>query len=110
MSKRDSKNVKHEYDDVFFVEEISWGIGGRFLNLDFKTRQPEEDGITVRHKPMIMDIFQAKEFAVRMLGYLQGFEKKYGKIEKPEFMEKLEKEMKKKSRKTVSKGKSNYIG
>ena len=109
MAKRTEKSIKHEFDNVFFVEEISWGISGKFLNIDFKTRQPTEDGIIVKHKPMTIDIYQAKEFISKLLVYFQNFEKKYGVVEKPEFLKKFEKDIKKKH-KAKSKEVSKYIG
>ena len=110
MAKKIDKHVRHEFDKVFLVEEISWGVGGRFLNLDFKTRQPTDEGIVLRHKPMVIDIYQAKEFITRLFAFLQHFEKKYGVIEKPAYLEKLEKELKKKCESKDSKEISKYIG
>ncbi len=112
MAKNRKNSLKHEFDDVFLAEEISWRMNGRFLNIDFKTRQPSEDGLVIRHNPLVINVFQAKDFINKLYGYLKSFEEKYGEIEKPEFMKNLEKEMKKKKKEKEwsTKETSKYIG
>ena len=84
--------------------------------LDFKgvypQFTPDHKVITVaNHKIILLDPYNVKEFLRILKENISNYEKKFGKIKKPEVIEKAEKEIKKLQKDSITKTKKpEYMG
>ena len=85
--------------------------------IDFRSITPRIDvrsknfqPLVLRHNVVVMDTFTAKNFLKVLQTNIKNFEKRFGKITKPEVLEKLEKESKKSKKKKSKKDMPSYFG
>jgi hypothetical protein len=76
------------------------------ISFDFRSVTPRVDvrnqeyqTLVLRHNVVTMDPYTAKKFLDILQKNLKNYEKRFGKIEKPDALKKLEKKSKKKSKK-----------
>jgi hypothetical protein len=96
----------------FFVDEVMVTHGPLKMFIDFKNTTPLMDmgkqRLTIRHQVCILDPFLAKDFLRVLKENIDKYEKQFGEIKKPESLQKLEKEAKKKGKESSKK--ESYFG
>ena len=108
-------NVSINEGDSMFAHETTVTFNPTQFILDFKSITPRIDmrnkeghSLVVRHNVIMMDPFQAKGLMDLMKRVLDDYEKRFGKIEKPKQLAKMEKKNKtEKKEKTIA---PSYFG
>lgn len=106
MIKMTDKNVTFNIDDggeAFFTHELGTHFTPLQFCLDFKNISPRLDQRTqeggaiflIKHNVIIADPWLTKQIAGVLNDSISKYEKMFGKIEKPEALDKFEKSMKK---------------
>lgn len=102
-----------KYGEDFLVENLSVSHSPIRFVIDFVRNTPRVDGSThttkmlSSHSVVMLDPYLAKEFLSVLSENIRKYEKKFGKIEKPEALRKFEEETNKAGKKTV---KQDYFG
>jgi hypothetical protein len=108
-------NVTISEGDSMFAHETTITFNPTQCIFDFKSITPRIDmrnkeghSLVVKHNVIIMDPFQAKGMLELMKKVLDDYEKRFGKIEKPKQLAKMEKKAKaEKKEKTIA---PSYFG
>ncbi|MBW2991869.1 DUF3467 domain-containing protein [Candidatus Woesearchaeota archaeon] len=102
-------NVSINEGDNMFAHETTVTFNPTQFVFDFKSITPRVDmrnkeghSLVVRHNVILMDPFQAKGLIELMKRVVDDYEKKFGKIEKPEAIKKAEKKRKNVKKKTTA--------
>ena len=89
----------------FFAHEVSVNYNPMQFIVDFKSITPRmdprsQDGATIslKHNIVMLDVYHAKRFNELLGKVIAGYEKEFGKIEKPKALEKAEKKGNKKGK------------
>ncbi len=102
--EEEQKKINFDIDngDVFYCDEIGVIHTPLKVFLDFKNTTPRVDvrnnqfqPLVTKHNVIVMDPYLAKELIAVLSENLKNYEKKFGKISKPESLEKAQKEAKK---------------
>ncbi|MBN2042872.1 MAG: DUF3467 domain-containing protein [Candidatus Aenigmarchaeota archaeon] len=92
IAERQQINIRIDHsDEGFYTDSISVVYNPNKFILDFKQTVPKIDQvegksqqtIVVKHKTMLLDAKFAKIFLKTLQNAMDGYEKKYGKIELP---------------------------
>lgn len=100
--------------EPFFSHELSVNFNPTQFILDYKCITPRvdarsNDGSTVlslKHNVVMMEPYHAKQMLDVLTNVIGKYEKRFGKIQKPNALVKLEKEVKKKSKPNAKKTKT----
>ena len=102
-----------EFGTDFFAEQVSVSHSPIRFVIDFVRNSPRIDAATqstkliTSHSVLLLDPFLAKEFLSVLTDNVSKYEKRFGKIEKPEALKKFEAETKKEGKQPV---KQDYFG
>src|SRR3989338_9272710 len=92
-----------EWNNTFFSNVAGFDFDGRNITIDFMRRstrtKPDKYVEVVEHNSVILDIFHAKDFAVKFKGLVDSLEKQFGNVESPEFFKKIQTETQSKIKK-----------
>jgi hypothetical protein len=103
----------------FFANEVSVNFSPTHFNLDFKCITPRVDMrsrdstvLSIKHNLVILDPYHLKNFHEILGDVIKKYEKNFGKIKKPNQLEKAEKNAKQKINQETTKTKvvPNYLG
>ncbi|MBU0757183.1 MAG: DUF3467 domain-containing protein [Nanoarchaeota archaeon] len=118
--KQGAREVKIDIDNgvSFFADEAGVMHNPLKFILDFRSITPRIDirnkkfqPLVLRHNVITMDVYTAKYFAKALNDNIKGYEKKYGKINKPDALLAMEKESKKNNKKSKTKKDTpTYLG
>ena len=100
MKEEGKINIQSGEGNDFFVDGVTVLHRPNKIFFDFSSTTPRiEKGnllrLIVKHNVAIMDPFLAKELQQVLQENIHKYEEKFGKIEKPEAIEKIEKEARK---------------
>ncbi|MBD3204496.1 DUF3467 domain-containing protein [Candidatus Woesearchaeota archaeon] len=119
MEKNKRRDVKFDIDNgaEFFAEEVGIMHNPLKFIFDFRSITPRIDirnkdyqPLVLKHNIIKMDAYTAKNFLDVLKKNIKNYEKKFGKIKKPEVLEKLEKEKKDSDKSDSKKDMPTYFG
>ena len=95
--KEELKIIEPEQTQVpnpaFYANEFTYHVGGRDVFLDFKNISPRfnknQPSEVTEHNVAIMDIVLFKKLINLGFKFIEEFEKKYGEIKDPQYIEKF---------------------
>jgi hypothetical protein len=100
--KEKNVNLSISEGDAFFAHEVSVNFNPMQFVFDFKCITPRVDMrareapvFTLKHNVVMMDPYHAKHLAEMFTKAVKKYEENYGKIKKPEALQKHDKKAKK---------------
>lgn len=110
-------NVNINEGDAFFAHEVSMNFNPMQFSFDFKCITPRQDMrssenavIALKHNVVMVDPYHAKSIHELLGRVITDYEKKFGKIEKPKALKKIEKDAKKKIKEDKKTTMPSYLG
>jgi hypothetical protein len=112
-------NLRVKDGDVIFAHETTINFSPAEFTFDFKSLAniqdvPNQNTMLMKHSVVLMAPHHVKAFSEILAKVVKDFEKNFGKIEKPNAIEKAEKMMKKQQEKissaTTSEKSESYFG
>ncbi|MBN2422902.1 DUF3467 domain-containing protein [Candidatus Woesearchaeota archaeon] len=119
MEKQTRREVKVDIDNgsAFFADELGVIHNPLKFIIDFRSITPRIDvrnkdfqPIVLKHNVVVMDTYTAKNLLDILKTNITNYEKRFGKIKKPEALDVIEKEAKKSKKKTSKKEMPSYFG
>jgi len=117
MVEQQGLNINVIDGDAFFANEVSVNFTPMQIALDFKCVTPRIDPrgkgrptFLMRHNVVMLEPWHAKNFLEVLQDMMKKYEQEYGKIKKPEALEKAEKKQKSVKKSELKEDAPTYMG
>ncbi len=110
MTEEKNINLNINDGEAFYANEVSINFSPTNMFLDFKSVTPRIDPrnqsgptFSLKHNVVILDPYTVQQFATLLAEVISRYEGEFGKIKKPEQIERLEKKQSQPKKQTKSK-------